>query len=245
MRDKRAELQALVDAAHRIVFFGGAGVSTESGIPDFRSQDGLYHQQYDYPPETILSRSFFTAHPAEFYRFYRDRVLHPDARPNPAHETLAALERAGRLAAVVTQNVDGLHQRAGSRTVWELHGSVWRNHCGACGQAYPGLEAILESAEVPRCPCGGIVEPDVVLYEDPLDPAVVDGAVRAIRAADLLIVGGTSLVVYPAAGLVDYYRGRHVVVINRDGSAPVGSKRRDMLVLTDPIGQVLGGLITD
>ena len=234
-----ARLRRLIDGAGRIVFFGGAGTSTESGIPDFRSQDGLYHQRFDYPPETILSRSFFQAYPAEFFRFYRDRVVHPEAEPNPAHRALAALERAGKLAAVVTQNIDGLHQRAGSRVVWELHGSVWRNRCGACGRRYDGLEAILTEALVPRCAsCGGIVEPDVVLYEDPLDPSVIRGAIEAMRGADLLIIGGTSLVVYPAAGLIDYYRGDRLVVINRDGSAP-GGFRGELTVLTEPLGQVL------
>ena len=235
-------LQTLVDASSRIVFFGGAGVSTESGIPDFRSQDGLYHQHYAYPPETILSRGFFTAHPEEFFRFYRDRVLHPDAQPNPAHRTLAALEHAGKLQAVVTQNIDGLHQKAGSRRVYELHGSVWRNHCQHCGAAHP-LAGILNSPSiVPRCDCGGVIEPGVVLYEDPLDPEVIDAAVTAIAHADLLIIGGTSLVVYPAAGLVDYYRGRHLVVINRDGSAPARRRGVETLIVTEPIGQVFASL---
>jgi len=241
--DDAARLQELVDDAHRIVFFGGAGVSTESGIPDFRSQDGLYHQQYDYPPETILSRSFFRAHPGEFYRFYRDRVLHPQARPNAAHVALAALEDAGRLTAVVTQNIDGLHQAAGSRRVLELHGSVWHNHCGRCGKRFEGLDVVLASDDVPRCECGGVVEPDVVLYEDPLDQSVITDAITVISQADLMIIGGTSLVVYPAAGLVEFFEGDHLVVINRDGSTP-GPWRGagGMLLITSPIAQVMGAL---
>jgi len=234
-------LQQLVDGARRIVFFGGAGVSTESGIPDFRSVDGLYNQQYDYPPETILSRSFFQAHPAQFYRFYRDRVLHPDAFPNAAHLALAALERAGTLTAVVTQNIDGLHQAAGSKNVLELHGSIWHNHCGRCGRVFDGLDAILGTDDVPRCACGGVIEPDVVLYEDPLDQSVITAAITAIRRADLMIIGGTSLVVYPAAGLVEYFEGDHLVVINRDGSAP-WRRGTDTLMITRPIGEVLGAL---
>lgn len=207
-------LQEIVDRSRRIVFFGGAGVSTESGIPDFRSVDGLYHQQYDYPPEQILSRSFFDENPAEFYRFYRSKMLCPNARPNAAHYKLAELEQAGKCTAVVTQNIDGLHQAAGSRTVYELHGSVLRNHCMHCGRAY-GVEAVAEAADIPRCACGGIIKPDVVLYEESLDEAVLQGAVEAISSADLLIVGGTSLAVYPAAGLLRYYRGNRLVLINR------------------------------
>jgi NAD-dependent deacetylase len=219
------------------VFFGGAGVSTESGIPDFRSQDGLYHQQYDYPPETILSRSFFEAEPFEFYRFYRDKVLAPNAVPNAAHLKLAELEAAGRLSDVVTQNIDGLHQRAGSKRVWELHGSVWRNHCTRCRKAF-SLEYVLEAESVPLCDaCGKIIEPDVVLYEDGLDPEVINGAVAAIRDADMLIIGGTSLVVYPAAGLVRYFAGSRLAVINMDGA---GGDMRGALVIREPIGQVLG-----
>jgi len=232
-------LQRLIDSARHIVFFGGAGVSTESGIPDFRSQDGLYRQQYDYPPETILSRSFFTAHPEEFFRFYRDRVLHPEARPNAAHLALAAWERAGKLSAVVTQNIDGLHQQAGSHAVIELHGSVWHSHCGQCGRRFAGLDAVLNDSPVPRCACGGVIGPDVVLYEDPLDSDVIGAAVAAIRSADLLVIGGTSLVVYPAAGLVDYFRGNHVVVINRDGDALGGYRRNDVLAIAESIGPAL------
>ena len=233
------QLQQWITHSRSIVFFGGAGVSTESGIPDFRSVDGLYHQSYDYPPETILSHSFFMARPEEFYRFYRAKMLCPGVQPNAAHRKLAELEAAGRLRAVVTQNIDGLHQAAGSRTVYELHGSVHRNHCMGCGAFY-GLDFIERTQGVPRCPvCGGIVKPDVVLYEEALDEATVDGAVAAIRGADLLIVGGTSLTVYPAAGLLRYYRGGHLVLINRDAT-PYDSQAD--LVLREPIGTVLEGV---
>ena len=229
-------LQEIVDRSRRIVFFGGAGVSTESGIPDFRSVDGLYHQQYDYPPEQILSRSFFDENPAEFYRFYRSKMLCPNARPNAAHYKLAELEQAGKCTAVVTQNIDGLHQAAGSRTVYELHGSVLRNHCMRCGKAY-GVEAVAEAAGIPRCACGGIIKPDVVLYEESLDAQVLEGALEDIRQADLLIIGGTSLVVYPAAGLVNYYRGDRLVLINK---SPTPYDRKADLVLTGSIGEILG-----
>lgn len=233
------QLQTWVDESRRIVFFGGAGVSTESGIPDFRGVDGLYRQQYDYPPETILSHSFFQARPEEFYRFYRDKMLCPDARPNPAHIKLAELEQAGKLAAVVTQNIDGLHQKAGSRTVYELHGATARNHCIGCGRFY-GEGFIAQTQGVPRCGvCGGVVKPDVVLYEENLDQATVEGAVEAIRGADLLIVGGTSLTVYPAAGLLRFYQGGRLVLINRDRTA---YDSRANLVLHQPIGQVLGAI---
>ena len=208
------KLKDWVAESGRIVFFGGAGVSTESGIPDFRSEDGLYRQSYRYPPETILSRSFFERHPEEFFAFYRDKMLFPEAKPNPVHRWLAEWEQAGRLAAVVTQNIDGLHQAAGSRRVLELHGSVHRNTCLKCHARYD-LNFILGTHGVPRCPCGGIIKPDVVLYEESLDEAVLQGAVEAISSADLLIVGGTSLAVYPAAGLLRYYRGNRLVLINR------------------------------
>ena len=208
------KLKDWVAESGRIVFFGGAGVSTESGIPDFRSEDGLYRQSYRYPPETILSRSFFERHPEEFFAFYRDKMLFPGAKPNPVHRWLAEWEQAGRLAAVVTQNIDGLHQAAGSRRVLELHGSVHRNTCLKCHARYD-LNFILGTHGVPRCPCGGISKPDVVLYEESLDEAVLQGAVEAISSADLLIVGGTSLAVYPAAGLLRYYRGNRLVLINR------------------------------
>ena len=210
-------------------------MSTESGIPDFRSVDGLYHQQYDYPPEQILSRSFFDENPAEFYRFYRSKMLCPNARPNAAHYKLAELEQAGKCTAVVTQNIDGLHQAAGSRTVYELHGSVLRNHCMRCGRAY-GVEAVAEAADIPRCACGGIIKPDVVLYEEGLDEEVLSGAVNAIRHADTLIIGGTSLVVYPAAGLIRYFRGDNLVVINMQ---PTGADAQADLCIAKPIGQVL------
>ncbi|MGM9662026.1 MAG: NAD-dependent protein deacylase [Oscillospiraceae bacterium] len=237
-QEQVALLQRMVEESNYIVFFGGAGVSTESGIPDFRSVDGLYHQKYDYPPETILSHSFYVDKREEFYRFYRDKILHPEAKPNAAHRKLAELEAQGKLKAVVTQNIDGLHQAAGSRTVLELHGSVLRNYCERCGRFY-GLETVLESEGVPRCACGGPVKPDVVLYEEGLDQEVLQSAVTHISRADLLLVGGTSLAVYPAAGLVRYFRGRHLVVINKSAApAELGAD----LVITDPIGEVLGQL---
>lgn len=213
------QLQALVDASESIVFFGGAGVSVPSGIPDFRSAAGLYNQRYKYPPEQIISASFFHRDTEEFYRFYKDRMLYPDARPNAAHRKLAELEAAGRLKAVVTQNIDGLHQAASSKNVFELHGSVLRNHCMTCGAFY-GLDKVLQSEGVPRCDkCGGTVKPDVVLYEEALDSGVMDGAVRAIASCDLLIVGGTSLVVYPAAGLIRYKPSRaKLVVVNKSAT---------------------------
>ncbi len=236
--DKPAVLQQWVEDSHSIVFFGGAGVSTESGIPDFRSTDGLYSQSYAYPPETILSRSFFQRNPAEFFRFYRDKMLAPDAQPNAAHRKLAELEQAGRLSAVITQNIDGLHQKAGSRTVYELHGSVHRNTCRRCGRRF-SLDEILHTTGIPTCPCGGIIKPDVVLYEEPLDESTVARAVRAIEQADLLIVGGTSLSVYPAAGLLRYYRGGRLVLINRD---PTPFDEEAGLLIQEPIGRVLGAL---
>ena len=228
-------LQEWVDQSRSIVFFGGAGVSTESGIPDFRSVDGLYHQAYAYPPEEILSRSFFEAKPEEFFRFYRDKMLCLEAKPNPAHRKLAQLEQAGKLRSVVTQNIDGLHQMAGSKRVWELHGSVHRNHCMRCGKSYP-VEFIRDSQGVPRCSCGGIVKPDVVLYEESLDSQVLEGALRDIQGADMLIIGGTSLAVYPAASLVQYYRGHRLVLINK---SPTPYDSHADLVIPDAIGQVL------
>ena len=224
----------MVDESRRIVFFGGAGVSTESGIPDFRSVDGLYHQRFDLPPETILSHSYFMRNPEGFYRFYREKMVWPEARPNAAHRKLAELEAAGRLTAVITQNIDGLHQMAGSRTVYELHGSTLRNFCMKCGKFY-AKEELLALPGVPRCSCGGIIKPDVVLYEEALDGDTVDGAVRALSAADLVIVGGTSLVVYPAAGLLDYTHAP-VVLINKSATAYDG---RAALVIAGPIGEVL------
>ena len=215
MEEELKTLQRWVDESSRIVFFGGAGVSTESGIPDFRSVDGLYHQHYSEPPETILSHSYFVNNPEGFFRFYRDKMLFPDAQPNAAHRKLAELEQAGKLTAVVTQNIDGLHQKAGSKRVYELHGSVLRNYCMKCGKFYPG-EFIRDAKGIPRCTCGGIVKPDVVLYEEALDEKTLAGAISAIRQADVLIVGGTSLTVYPAAGLLGYYRGDRLALINRD-----------------------------
>lgn len=214
MTDEVKKLKEWTDKAQRIVFFGGAGVSTESGIPDFRSTGGLYHQEWKYPPETILSHTFYKSNPEEFFRFYRAKMLCPDAKPNAAHRKLAEWEKQGKLLAVVTQNIDGLHQAAGSRTVYELHGSVLRNHCEKCGKFY-GLDHILNTTGVPRCGCGGIIKPDVVLYEEGLDMQVVSKAIQYISRADVLIVGGTSLVVYPAAGLIDYYNGKKLVMVNK------------------------------
>ena len=234
--DKIEKLQELIDLHERLVFFGGAGVSTESGIPDFRSVDGLYHQKYEVPPETILSHTYFMRHPEEFFRFYRDKMLVLDAEPNSAHRKLAELERAGKLKAVVTQNIDGLHQAAGSRIVYELHGSIHRNHCMKCGAFYSAQE-ILATEGVPRCPvCQGIIKPDVVLYEEPLDQNVMEQAVQAIEEADLMLVGGTSLAVYPAAGLLRYFHGDALVVLNRSAT-PVDSNAD--LLIEGPIGQVL------
>ena len=233
--DKISTLRSWIAESKRIVFFGGAGVSTESGIPDFRSVDGLYHQKFDYPPETILSHSFFYAHTEEFYRFYREKMLVTDVEPNRAHRALAELEQQGKLSAVVTQNIDGLHQKAGSKKVFELHGSIYRNFCQNCRKFY-GPEVIQQSAGVPRCGCGGIIKPDVVLYEESLDDRCIMGAVRAIAEADLLIVGGTSLTVYPAAGLIRYYQGNRLVLINRD-ETPYDDEAN--LVFRESIGQVL------
>ena len=233
------ELKRIVEKYSNIVFFGGAGVSTESGIPDFRSVDGLYRQQYDEPPETILSHTYFQRRTADFYRFYRAKMLCLEAQPNAAHRKLAELEAAGKLKAVVTQNIDGLHQAAGSRTVYELHGSIHRNYCTQC-HAFYGPDFIAGGEGVPLCPvCGGLVKPDVVLYEEGLDPETVKGAVEAIRRADVLIVGGTSLVVYPAAGLINYYGGNQLVLINRD---PTPCDAQADLVIHDSIGRVLGGI---
>ena len=229
-------LKKWINESNYIVFFGGAGVSTESGIPDFRSTDGLYHQEYDYPPETILSHSFYVRRKAEFYDFYRAKMLAPWAEPNAAHRKLAQWEQEGKLKAVITQNIDGLHQAAGSKTVYELHGSTLRNYCVKCGAFYD-VDFIANSTGVPRCPkCGGIVKPDVVLYEEGLDEQVLSGAVSAIRHADTLIIGGTSLVVYPAAGLIRYFRGDHLVVINMQ---PTGADAEADLCIAKPIGQVL------
>ena len=228
-------LQQWIDESSRIVFFGGAGVSTESGIPDFRSVDGLYSQKYDYPPEEILSRTFFDRSPEEFYRFYRDKMIYPGAKPNDCHLALAKLEQEGKLRAVITQNIDGLHQLAGSQNVIELHGSTLRNYCMKCRRRYP-LEDVLASAEVPRCEfCGGMVRPDVVLYEESLNEDDIALAIGHIRKADLMIVGGTSLTVYPAAGLVDYYKGSRLVLINK---TPTPYDNYADLTIADSIGKV-------
>lgn len=229
------KLQELIDQHDRIVFFGGAGVSTESGIPDFRSVDGLYNQKYDYPPETILSHTFFMRHPEEFYRFYRDKMLALDAKPNVAHKKLSELEAAGKLTGVVTQNIDGLHQAAGSKNVYEIHGSIHRNYCQKCGKFYDAAY-VKNSKGVPHCECGGVIKPDVVLYEESLDENMIDKSIRAISQADTLIIGGTSLVVYPAAGFVDYFRGKHLVVINKSDTA---KSVRAELTIAAPIGEVL------
>lgn len=240
MENQIETLQKFIDESNNIVFFGGAGVSTESGIPDFRSQDGLYNQKWKYPPEVIISRSFFDAQPKEFYRFYREKLIIKDVKPNAAHLKLAQLEAAGKLKAVVTQNIDGLHQMAGSKTVYELHGSTLRNFCTKCHESY-NIDFIADSANspdtLPRCTkCGGLVKPDVVLYEEGLDDNVINGAVKAIAAADMLIIGGTSLVVYPAAGLIDYFKGKHLVLINK--SATMADSRAE-LAIHDSIGAVL------
>ncbi len=234
MSRETEKLQEILDSHRRVVFFGGAGVSTESGIPDFRSVDGLYHQKYDYPPETILSHTFFMNHPEEFFRFYRDKMLALDAEPNAAHRKLAQLEKAGKLTGVVTQNIDGLHQKAGSVHVMELHGSVHRNYCMRCGKFYDA-RFMLESEGIPTCSCGGMIKPDVVLYEEGLDQNILRDAVKTISEADVMIVGGTSLAVYPAAGLLDYFRGDVLVLINK-GATPRDNSA-DLLIQA-PIGQV-------
>lgn len=232
------ELTSIIKASKRIVFFGGAGVSTESGIPDFRSVDGLYNQKYAYPPETILSRTFFELRPAEFFKFYKDKMLPLDALPNDAHKKLFELETAGKLTGIVTQNIDGLHQKAGSIRVFELHGSIHRNFCMECGKFY-GPEFIKNAEGVPKCECGGVIKPDVVLYEEGLDDATVRGALRVISEADTMIVAGTSLTVYPAAGFLDYFRGKNLVLINRD---PTPADRKATLVIRGNVGKVLGSI---
>lgn len=239
MSEQLETLRTWINESDNIVFFGGAGVSTESGIPDFRSVDGLYHQQYDYPPETILSHTFFQRNTEEFYRFYRAKMLVLDAKPNAAHKKLAEWEQQGKLKAVVTQNIDGLHQAAGSKVVYELHGSVHRNYCQKCGAFYDA-RYMLESTGIPRCEkCGGLIKPDVVLYEEGLDQATINGAVHTISQADVLIIGGTSLTVYPAAGLIDYYNGNKLVLINKSVT-PMDS-RADLLV-QGPIGEIFSQL---
>ncbi|MBQ8724389.1 MAG: NAD-dependent protein deacylase [Oscillospiraceae bacterium] len=235
MNEKIKLLQKMINESSRIVFFGGAGVSTESGIKDFRSQDGLYNQKYPYPPETILSHTFYNKEPEWFYRFYREKMICPDAMPNPAHMKLAELEDKGKLTAVITQNIDGLHTAAGSKNVLELHGSVHRNYCQKCRKLYDA-EWIMSFDNIPECSCGGRVKPDVVLYEEALDNSVLDQSVKAISQADMMIIGGTSLAVYPAAGLVRYFRGKHLVLINRDAT-PMDDNAD--LCIREPIGQVL------
>lgn len=232
-----AELQKMIDQSHNIVFFGGAGVSTESNIPDFRSDDGIYNQKFDYPPEVMLSHSFYENNKNKFFQFYRT-MLYPNAQPNPAHIKLAQWEREKKLKAVVTQNIDGLHQKAGSKNVYELHGSVKRNYCQKCGRFYDE-NIILETPGIPKCQCGGIIKPDVVLYEEGLDSQVINGACQAIKEADMLIVGGTSLVVYPAAGLINYYNGDKLVLINRD-STPYDNKAD--LIFHQSIGEIFSQL---
>lgn len=228
-------LQEIIDESKNIVFFGGAGVSTESGIPDFRSEDGLYHEKYSYPPERIISHSFFLTNPEVFYRFYKEKMLCLDAEPNAAHRKLAELEQAGKLKAVVTQNIDGLHQKAGSKIVYELHGSIHRNYCLRCHKFY-SAKFIKESVGIPYCSCGGVIKPDVVLYEESLDSKTIEDAVTAITSADTLIIGGTSLVVYPAAGFIDYFRGKHLVLINK---AETGRTVQADLAIRAPIGEVM------
>lgn len=237
----KEELKKIMQNGKRIVFFGGAGVSTESGIPDFRSVDGLYHQKYDFPPEIILSHSFFMSNTEDFFKFYRDKMLCTNAKPNKAHLALAKLEAQGKLKAVITQNIDGLHQKAGSKEVLELHGSVWRNYCMKCHKFY-GLEEISDMTGVPRCSCGGIIKPDVVLYEESLDENVLNSAVDHISNADVLIIGGTSLSVYPAAGLIRYFLGDKIILINK--SATPADNQAD-IVLHESIGDVLSAVISE
>lgn len=232
------DLQSMIDESSRIVFFGGAGVSTESGIPDFRSADGLYNQKYRYPPEQIISHSFFLHNPEEFYRFYRDRMIYQEAKPNAAHLKLAELERAGKLSAVITQNIDGLHTDAGSRNVIELHGSIRRNRCMNCGRPYT-LEQIINTSGVPHCECGGVIKPDVVLYEEPLDEDCINRAINAISGADMLIIGGTSLVVQPAAGFIGFFRGKYLAVINK---TPTPADKKADIVINASIGETLGAI---
>lgn len=241
MDAKIEQLKSIIEQSDNIVFFGGAGVSTESGVPDFRSVDGLYNQKWDYPPETILSHTFFMTKPDEFYRFYREKMLIENIKPNKAHIALAKLEEQGKLKAVITQNIDGLHQAAGSKNVFELHGTVHKNHCMKCGKFF-GFSDIMKLDATPRCECGGLIKPDVVLYEEGLDSATLQGAVQAISRADVLIIGGTSLAVYPAAGLIDYYNGNKLVLINKDKTPRDNTAN---LVINDAIGSVLGSVVLD
>ena len=236
--DKIAKLREMIAQSNRIVFFGGAGVSTESNIPDFRSADGLYQKKYHYPPEQVVSHTFFVKKPELFYDFYKNKMMYLDAKPNKAHQKLAELEQAGKLTAVITQNIDGLHQMAGSKNVLELHGSIHRNYCQKCGKFYDA-KYVKEYPGIPKCECGGVIKPDVVLYEEGLDNTVISKAIKAISEADMLIIGGTSLVVYPAAGFVDYFRGHHLVVLNKSTTS------RDAyadLCIQEPIGEVLGAV---
>jgi NAD-dependent deacetylase len=236
MIDKEiTKLQKIIDESNNIVFFGGAGVSTESNIPDFRSSDGIFHMSYQYPPEQVVSYSFFKEYPEEFYKFYKSKIMVLEALPNPAHIKLAELEKVGKLKAVITQNIDGLHQKAGSKNVLELHGSIWRNYCMECN-AYYEAKVVKEAKGVPRCSCRGVIKPDVVLYQEGLNPTIIDNTIAAIREADTLIIGGTSLAVYPAAGFIDYFRGNYIVVINKsDMERSVHSE----LNIVAPIGEVL------
>ena len=236
--NEKTKLQKIIDDSNNIVFFGGAGVSTESGIPDFRSADGLYHQKYKYSPEQVVSHSFFMKYPEAFYEFYKDKMMCLDAKPNAAHNKLAELEQVGKLKAVVTQNIDGLHQAAGSKIVYELHGSIHRNYCMKCGKFYDA-KYVKDSKGIPYCSCGGMIKPDVVLYEEGLDGNVINSAIRAIASADTLIIGGTSLVVYPAAGFIDYFRGKHLVVINKSDTAKAVNAE---LYVNAPIGEVMSGI---
>lgn len=239
MDESVERLKELISRCDNIVFFGGAGVSTESGIPDFRSVDGLYSQKYDYPPETILSHDFFMKNTSQFYRFYREKMLFPDAEPNDAHRALSELEKKGKVRAVITQNIDSLHQKSGSRNVLELHGSVHRNYCMKCSRFYD-LEYIMNSRDIPRCECGGIIKPDVVLYQEGLDNDTIEKAIRYISQAEMLIIGGTSLGVYPAAGLVDYFRGKDLVLINKGATS---RSCRASLVIDRKIGEVFSNLL--
>ena len=238
MESKISRLQEMIDGSSRIVFFGGAGVSTESGLADFRSQDGLYNQKYDYPPEEIISRTFFEKNPDEFFRFYRDKLDIRGAEPNPAHKYLAWLEEQGKLSAVITQNIDGLHQKAGSRNVIELHGTLKRNYCSRCGREYPS-DFCFRTEGIPRCACGGVVRPDIVLYEEALDETLLRRAIEVLKNADMLIVGGTSLVVYPAAGLINYYRGSKLVLVNKSKTPYDGAAN---LVINGNIGETFSML---
>lgn len=236
MKEEIKQLQQIIDESNKIVFFGGAGVSTESNIPDFRSADGLYRQQYKYTPEQIVSHSFFVRNTEDFYEFYKEKMMFLDARPNPAHLKLAELEKAGKLTAVVTQNIDGLHQKAGSRNVLELHGSIHRNYCQKC-RKFHDASYVKNAKGIPRCQCGGLIKPDVILYEEGLDSEIITKSIQAISEADTLIIGGTSLIVYPAAGFIDYFRGQHLVVINKSATArEVGAE----LTISAPIGEVMG-----